>query len=182
MRFWHWQDFPHCLHIHKNKGPLCAPDPKLKYVTSVEKGKRGMFQFMPNEMFQQRLLWFQRQPFARTSNRLPWDAPAQRRTPQPCKQDFYTLRQNEIIFCHWDYSRRAFVLCLSRAQEHIALLYIQEKKKKENARYNRKGSQLPVFTYRAEGLLIIHIIHSPPPWMCFSVRGDMNCLLGCSLK
>lgn len=58
----------------------------------------------------------------------------------------------------------------------------KKKKKKENARYNRKGSQLPVFTYRAEGLLIIHIIHSPPPWMCFSVRGDMNCLLGCSLK
>lgn len=43
----------------------------------------------------------------------------------------------------------------------------KKRKKKEKSRYNRKGSRLPVFTYRAEGLLIIHIIHFSPPLNVF---------------
>lgn len=72
------------------------------------------------------------------------------------------------------------MLCLSPARAHIALLYIQEKEKK-NHNIIRTGVNRLVSPTGLRGLLIIHIIHSPPPEHVF-VQGEMNCLLGCSLK
>lgn len=172
--FWHVEHLPHFVKIWKNKTILCVHDPKLKYVTIAKKKKINMFQFGPAQ-----LLWFQQQP-ARTS-------PACHKTLrhkdmlQPCKQDFYTPRQNEIIFCHWDYSRQAFMLCLSPARVHIVFLYIQEKKNYNtitrgvNCRVSPTG-----LSGLGQGLFIIHVIYSPSK-RAFVWR-EINSLLACSLN
>lgn len=121
-----------------------------------------------------RLFWFRHQP-ARTSPACHETLQAQRHMPQPCKLDFYTHRQNEIIFCHWDYSRQAFMLCLSPARARAALLYIQEKSKKR--------SRLLSFTYGAEWAQpgLAHYSNRSPPKRVLMER-ETNCLLGCSFK
>lgn len=89
--------FPKCCRII-NKGVLCVHHPKtVTCHVCVEKAKTWNVSIQPQSNVPARLLWFRRQP-ARASPRLPWDAAAQRHTAQPCKQDFNSRRQNEIIF------------------------------------------------------------------------------------
>lgn len=56
------------------------------------------------------------------------------------------------------------MLCLSPARAHIALLYIQEKKKREDNIIRMRVNCLVSPTGLSglgQGLLIIHVIHSP---------------------
>lgn len=55
------------------------------------------------------------------------------------------------------------MLCLSPAQAHIALLYIQEKNREDNIIRTRVNCLVSPtgLSGLGQGLLIIHVIHSP---------------------
>lgn len=146
-------------------------DPKLKYVTSVKKVNVACFNSFPVKCSSTIVMV---SATACTHISLPAIRHSGTKTHATAMQTGFLHSQTKWdYFCHWNYSRQAFMLCLSPAQAHIALLYIQGKKKKSN--YNKNRSQLPAFTYRAEGSLIIHIIHSFTERVF--MQGEINCLL-----
>ena len=126
-----------------------------------------MFQFIPNEMFQQRLLWFQRQPFARTSPACH-DTLRHKDARHSHANRIFTLPDKMRLFSAIEIIPGERSCCVSAVLKSILHFCTSKKKKqREKSRYNKKGSQLPVFTYRAEGLLIIHIIHFSSPERVF---------------